>query len=66
MLPDLWVRTSRVLLEETISIEEMMDTEEAEALDRTMADSVTVDSKSGTKEMKMHKGMKYSNISMNE
>ena len=52
MLPDLWVRTSRELLEETISIEEMMDTEEAEALDRTMADSVTVDSKSGTKEMK--------------
>ena len=46
MLPDLWVRTSRVLLEEMISIEEMMDTEEAEALARTMADSVTVDSKS--------------------
>ena len=47
MLPDLWVRTSRVLLEEMISTEEMTDTEEAEALAQTMADSVTVDSKSG-------------------
>ncbi len=39
-LLDPWVRTFRVHLEE------MMDTEEAEALARTMVDSVTVDSKS--------------------
>ena len=36
---------SRVLHEEMISTEEMMGTEEAEALARTTVDSVTVDSK---------------------